>query len=690
MLRDRTVFTWGMLTLFVALCIVFADSLGPLAEYPKAYFLPLTDPMNAAMRSFVEAFGTIFKGIAWLLDWPIFVARTVYAYLPWPATLFIVCWLAYLANGRGLAIFAGVSMCYMVVIGYWPETMNSFALVTVSVPMAVIVGFFIGAWGFRSARAHRVIMPSLDLLQTIPAFAYLLPILLLFGFGATVGLVASVLFAFPPMVRNTIIGLRGVSEEVIEAGQMSGATKRQLFWNVRVPSARRQILLGINQATMASLSMVIIASIIGGTNDIGWEVLSTMRKALFGESLLAGLVIALMAMILDRMTWGFANRKRELAGAGDPNTRRSWQIIAGVVFGLIVLAQFIPIMKEWPREWRWEPGPVMNDALQDFTVTYRLALEAIKNFSFFFVMLPIKLGLQEAVSPFTWGFAMSPLVTGLYALLVFAICGVAWLRDRQLIAVVLALLGICLYGGLTNMPWIALSAIFVTLAWQVGGRNLGLWTVAGMLFLVLTGIWEPATTSIYLCGVGVLVSFVVGSAIGVAASENDTVSAIVRPVIDTLQTMPPFVILIPFVMIFRIGEFTALLAIIAYAIVPAIRYTEYGLRNLPEETIEAATMIGSSRLQRLWQVKLPLAMPSIMLGLNQTIMFGISMLVITALVGSTDLGQQIYVGLGDGDFGVGMIAGVGMAVIAMIANGITQNASKNMQRKLGMQVDELA
>ena len=148
-------------------------------------------------------------------------------------------------------------------------------------------------------------------MQTVPAFAYLIPILLLFGFGATVGLVASVLYAFPPMVRNTIVGLRGVPATVIDSGLMSGATPSQLFWSVRVPTARRQLLLGVNQSTMASLSMVIIASIIGGTNDIGWEVLSTIRKALFGESILAGIVIALMAMILDRITSGFALRSAD-------------------------------------------------------------------------------------------------------------------------------------------------------------------------------------------------------------------------------------------------------------------------------------------------------------------------------------------------------------------------------------------
>ena len=138
---------------------------------------------------------------------------------------------------------------------------------------------------------------------------------------------------------------------------------------------------------------------------------------------------------------------------------------------------------------------------------------------------------------------------------------------------------------------------------------------------------------------------------GIWAAHNRRVSQIMRPVNDTLQTMPLFVILIPIVMIFKIGEFTALFAIIAYAYVPAFRYAEHGIRSVPEEVIEAARSMGCTPSQLLWQVKLPLAVPNIMLGLNQTIMYAIAMLVIAALVGTSGLGQQVYIGLSKGDVG---------------------------------------
>ncbi len=686
---SRSIVVWLGVVALTAICVTLGDSLGAFFKYPDSLVLPLTGPLNAAMSWFVAIFGWFFKAIGWLFDWPILFAKTILHAIPWFAFLILATFVSYRAGGIRLAIFCALSIIYVVTFGFWPQSMNSFALVVISIPLAVMVGFALGTWGFMSHRAYRVIMPTLDLMQTVPAFAYLIPILLLFGFGATVGLVASVLFAFPPMVRNTIVGLRGVPATVIDSGLMSGATPSQLFWRVRVPTARRQLLLGVNQATMASLSMVIIASIIGGTNDIGWEVLSTIRKALFGESILAGIVIALMAMILDRITAGFALQSPTMDLNEQKAKRRSWVICGAVVAIVIVFAQFISLLSIWPKAWIINPAPAMNASLEWVFVEYREFLEGVKQIAFFYVMLPLKIGLKQAVSPFTWGFSMTGLVTVIYAVLILIPAAVLIWKRMYMAAICLVLLALVLYGGLTGTAWIALCTIIIILGWQAGGSVLAMWISAGLAFLLLTGIWDPAVVSVYLCGMAALVSFAIGGAVGVWASENDKVSTAVRPIIDTLQTMPLFVILIPFVMVFKIGEFTALLAICTFAIVPAIRYTEHGLRNLPRDVVEAATTIGCTRMQLLFQVKLPLAVPSIMLGLNQTIMFAISMLVITALVGTDDLGQQIYIGLGDGDFGVGMIAGIGMAIIAMIADRITQGISKQMQNKLGIRQEGL-
>lgn len=682
---------WLWLAL-IALTLILSLATGAsgwLVEYPEDWVIPITPWLNVFMDWCVDVFGPFFRAFSAALDVPMAAVRDLLNWLPWSVTLTLVTFTAFAVSGWQLAVFTFLAVLYMVVIGYWHESMNSLALVAISVPMAVTTGFALGTLAFYSSRAERIIRPTMDLLQTVPAFAYLLPILLLFGFGPVVGLIASILYAFPPTVRNTMLGLARVPQEVIEAGLMSGATRPQLFWRVRVPSAMRQILLGVNQTTMAAFSMIIIASIIGGTADIGWEVLSTMRKAQFGESLLAGIVVALMAMVMDRITAAaaIADPKEPQVNESLWSRHRMWFIAAGLGLGVALLSQLVPALAEYPRAWEIYPAHYLNDAVTFVVVEFAGLINMIKTAAFFFVMLPVKIGLEQTISPFSWGFEFTDGLKIGYGVAALLLVGwVAWARNLSL-AVLLAFCAVVLYFGLTRLPWPALMAMATLLSWQLAGPRLAVGTFLGLLFLVMAGVWPQAMLSVYLCGLAVLLSFAIGTALGILAAEYDGVSAFLRPINDTLQTMPLFVILIPFVMIFKIGEFTALLAIMAYAIVPAIRYAEHGLRNIPGHVIEAATAIGCTRGQLLWRVKFPLALPVMMLGLNQTIMFGIAMLVIAALVGTNGLGQRVYIGLGDGDFGVGIVAGFGMAIIAMIADRLTQAWSHARQVELGLKAE---
>ena len=675
----------GLLALMI--CVLFLQgSLGWMMEYPEQWTVPITPLLNAFMDWGVENFGAAFRAFSGLVDIPMSAVRALLGWLPWFVTLTLVTFVAYAVSGWRLALLSFFAVIYMVVIGYRDESMNSLALVAISVPMAVIIGFGLGALGFLSKRAERILQPMMDTLQAIPAFAYLLPILLLFGFGPVVGLIASLLYAFPPTVRNTILGLSRVPEEVVEAGLMAGATPWQIFWRVRVPIAMRQILLGVNQTTMAAFSMIIIASIIGGTADIGWEVLSTMRKAQFGESLLAGIVIALMAMVMDRITAAAADTATSDPAQAGATPRRARKWAAALALGVVaaILVQLMPALADYPERWVIYPAQYLNDAINYVIVEYSEAITTIKSVAFFFVMLPVKIGLSQTISPFSWGFEFTDGLRLAYGLSAAALAlSVAVFRsvNGALLVVFTATL---LYFGLTALPWPMLVAMATLLGWQMAGPRLALGTFFGLSFLLLAGVWPQALLSIYLCGLAVFLSFSLGALLGILASEYKGVSSTLRPFNDTLQTMPLFVILIPFVMIFKIGEFTALLAIMAYAIVPAIRYTEHGLRNIPREIIEAATAVGCTRFQILWRVKLPLALPVMMLGLNQTIIFAIAMLVIAALVGTDGLGQQVYIGLGNGDFGVGIVAGIGMAIIAIIADRMTQGWSLARQKELGL------
>jgi glycine betaine/proline transport system permease protein len=190
--------------------------------------------------------------------------------------------------------------------------------------------------------------------------------------------------------------------------------------------------------------------------------------------------------------------------------------------------------------------------------------------------------------------------------------------------------------------------------------------------------------TVYLCGIGSIISALIGIPIGVLASRNDTAHRIITPIIDTLQTLPSFVFIIPVVMLFRVGDVTALIAIVSFAIVPAIRYTDHGIRQVPPALIEAARVSGCTRQQMFWRVQMPLALPEIMLGINQTILLALSMLIIAAMVGTRDLGQEVFISLAKADSGRGLVAGLAVAFIGIVADRLIGAASARARRRLGL------
>ena len=682
---DRALTVWlAVIAVVVGLFLVRPHAPW-ITSFPDTWTLPMADWINLAMDWFVETFQGFFKALSWLLQWPMDWIKTLLQWLPWPATIAAFAVLAYVSAGWRLALFTILSLFYMVVIGYWMESMRTLALVFVSVPLALSIGLFAGIAAFRSRLINRAVQPTLDVMQTLPTFAYLIPILLLFGFGPVVGLIASAIYACPPIVRNVILGLQRVPPDVIEAAKMAGATRRQMLWRVQVPIAMPNIMLGVNQTLMAALSMVIIAAIIGSSADIGWEVLDTMRKARFGESLLAGVVICLIAMNMDRISRGFVNRPLEHALGGSMWTRhRPWWIAFLAVVVFTALAEAIPGLREYPEHLVYYPAGPINRGVSYVNVEFAGFWDGLKNKSLFFFLLPLRVGLETSVRPFSWGFALTPAMVWGYAIVILVLAGLTarWLRWRA--GVWLLMLGGLLFFGITRIPWPVLGLVVTVLAAQVGGWRLGLFALLGLSFIAIAGVWKFAMGSIYLCAGAVITAFVLGSTIGVIAAGNERVSAFVRPINDTLQTIPLFVFLIPVLMFFAVGDFSAYIAIILYATVPAIRYTELGLRQVPADIVEAARSCGCNKRQMLWQVKMPLAIPEIMLGLNQTVMFGLAMLVIAALVGTRELGAQIYVALGAADTGMGMVAGIAITVIAMITDRIIQSWSAKRKAALGL------
>ncbi|WP_192384263.1 ABC transporter permease [Mesorhizobium silamurunense] len=560
--------------------------------------------------------------------------------------------------------------------GYWPQSMNTLALVLLAVPISIVLGFLLGVLGYARPRLRPVLLGALDLMQTVPAFAYLIPLLILFGFGPVVGLIASAIYATPPMVRNTMLGLDRVPDAISEAGLMSGCTRRQQFWQVEVPTALPQLLVGFNQTTMAALSMVIVAAIIGGFEDIGWEVLSSMRKAEFGQSILSGLVIALLAILIDRLTIGFAREPE----AG-PTRAMRWMTPRRLILSLLLALGIAVVIRLVAPEGallpetglRTEMGAV-NQWLLGIVRDYAWFFDGVRNAVLYCLLLPLRVGISGSATPAIWGFALSPAMAAAYFALVLAAAGLMLrgLGWRAALAVLAA--GLILYTGFLGLPWPVFILAVALLAGQVAGLRLSLFALAGFALILVNGLWSQLVQSLYLCTLAVLLCLLVGGALGTWAAHSDRVSRILKPICDALQTMPQFVFLIPALMFFKVGEFTALIAIMLYAIVPPIRYVEHGLRHVRADVVEAVEQMGATPTQTLLQAKLPLALPVVMLGLNQTIMAALSMLAIAALVGTRDLGQAVYVALGKADAGMGLIAGLSIAFLAILADRLIQAA----------------
>lgn len=665
---------WPWLLVFaVGAALVLARAAYPqVVTFPDGWLLPLEGPINVAMDWIVENLRGVTRAISGGLGWAFWLAQEMLVHTPWLVTLAAISLISWQGGGLRLTLLIGAILLYILVSGYWTEAMNTLALVLVALPLSVLLGFAAGYLGYRSETARGIIMPTLDLMQTVPAFAYLIPILLLFGFGPVVGLIASVVFAVPPMVRNTILGFQRIPPAIIESACMSGCSRRQQFLWAELPTALPQMLIGVNQTTMAALSMVIIAAIIGGFEDIGWEVLSAMRKAQFGQGLLSGIVIVVLAVMLDRLTGAYAARQLPTTSHAGWPWRRFAVILVAAICGAWLLAWLVPFFADWPEPLVFFAANAINAATTDFVMAFGEVMSRIKNAILYFVLLPVKLGFERAVVPFTWGVTFTPLAKTIYWLLAAVACAVAFGLGRWRAGVAAVIVAGFLFLGATGLPWALVVLAVGLLAWQVGGGRLLALAVFSLGFLLLNGIWPPAMLSIYLCFVAVVICILLGGVIGIWAASSDVVSQVIRPINDMLQTLPQFVFLIPALMLFQVGDFTALLAVVAYAIVPMIRYTEHGLRSVPRPLIEAGVSSGCSPWQMFWQIRLPLAQAQILIGINQTILYALGMLVIAALVGTTDLGQAIYIALGKANAGAGLVAGLGMALIAMTADRILQ------------------
>ncbi len=642
------------LALFVAFWL-FGGGVEWAFDYPRAWQIPAQRWIGAAMKWLVDSasfglftFTDLTRFVAALIDMPYRLVLSLLSTgfrsgqgssaveilppLSWIAVIGLVALLGLYAGGRRLALLVGLCFLYLAVFGQWNSAMVTLSSILIAAPFGIAGGLLLGIAAYRWPGFERALTPLLDLMQTIPVFAYLVPILILFGFGPTAAVVATLIYAMPPMTRVTALALRLVPGELSDLGRMIGCTPRQMTWRVLVPSARDSLMVGVNQVIMLSLNMVIIASMIGA-GGLGFDVLAALRRLDIGAGLESGVAIVVLAVALDRLSQAYAVKAGEPVASrarGGFAARHPYMLAAVAIVLVTALAGLaLPAVQRYPEALQASVGGAFSEIIRWINVNFFDAIEAFKNAILLNVLVPFKR----------------------------------------------------LLGGL---PWFGVTALLAFAGWRLGGLRLAVLVGVLAFLIAATGQWEKASITVYLCGISVALAAFIGIPVGILSAERESVWRWVRMVIDTLQTLPSFVYLMPVVMLFRVGDFTALIAIVAYAVVPAIRYTVLGLEKVDTRLVEAGKAMGCTPLQILTRIKLKLALPEIMLGLNQTIMFALSMLVITALVGTRDLGQEVYIALTKADTGRGLVAGLAVAFIAIIADRLISAGARRAKLRLGI------
>ena len=272
--------------------------------------IPLGEWVDSFVASLYEHFEGLFRGFSYIIGGFVDLLTNFLTIIPAILMIIILCFFIwYTTRKLSLVIFTLIGLLFILNINYWAQTMQTLALVLTSVIISIIVGIPIGILASQNERFSKFLKPTLDFMQTMPAFVYLIPAITFFGVGVVPGIIASVIFAMPQTIRFTDLGIRQVPEDLIEAANAFGSTASQKLFKVQLPLATGTIMAGVNQSIMLSLSMVVTASLVGAPG-LGVDVYRSVTQVNIGMGFEAGLAIVVIAIILDRITQGFHTKRK--------------------------------------------------------------------------------------------------------------------------------------------------------------------------------------------------------------------------------------------------------------------------------------------------------------------------------------------------------------------------------------------
>lgn len=552
--------------------------------------------------------------------------------LPWTSIAAVAAVVGYYLGGWRLALLGGGTFVWVALIGQWKLAMETMSVLVVAAPVAFVIGLLLGITAWKFPSFERFLKPVLSVLQTLPFFTYLLPAVIFFKVGPTAGAMATIIYAIPPMILMTTLGLKKVSPEIVEAGKMSGCSRWQMLSKVYIPAARTELLVGVNQVIMLCLAMVVLTAFIG-MPGLGAKLLAMMNSFKLGRSFEIGVSIVLLAVMLDRLSKAWVVKQPVHFERGTPWWKRHFFLLAsiGAFFAFILISMEVQVADHIGRKQHFSKGKEIDNIIKGF----------------------LDIDVVQAIT--------------------------GWLRWFLITQVLIPFRDFLLW-----IPTSAFILIVTSFSLWLGGRKPAVFAFIFFCFVASTGWWDRSVITLYTVISAVFLAMLVGLPLAIWAARSDKWSTRILLFCDTAQTFPSFIYLLPAIMLFGINDVAVIFSVLIFTLVPLVRYTVEGLRAVPHEMIEAADMAGATRRQKLLNVQLPLALPTMAVGFNQAIMFAFFMVIIAAFIGTQDLGQELQRTLAGTDLGKNFVLGLCVSLMALTFDQTINSWAERRKRALGL------
>ncbi len=611
---------------------------------------------------------------------------------PWILIMSLMTLPALAYGGIRLALFCMFTVYFWGAVDMWEVSMQTLALMGLSVILSVILGVILGIFSSQSDRFENFLKPILDTMQVMPAFVYLFPAMFFFGIGGAPAILATLIYAMPPIIRLTNLGIRQVSKETIESAESFGSNKYQLLFKIKIPMALPSIMMGVNQTIMMALALVVLATFIGA-EGLGGQVWQAIRKLDVGWAMEGGLCILFMAIMFDRLSSAISKDKETLPDDVEkfyllPQSLQRYPLANLIELPLRIIVKltyliFSNIINIF--------ASFFDSSISIFNKSYSGISKNFINQRYFlfsslliFVFIYIFDAYFFAIGTFpeTWTIEIQKPIENAVKTMTLDPGFISFAKGLKYFIYLYLLKP--LNAFLTQIPWWYTMVVFIIIGYVTVGLRFATITAILLAFIGATGMWMHSMITLSSVLVSVLICFVIGVPLGVLASYNKWYRDIQNVVLDAMQTLPYFCYLIPVLMFFGGNIVSAVIATVIYSVPPIIRLTALGLSQVSGGYSEVSKSFGGTGIQTLNKVKFPLAVPSLVMGFNQTVIMAFAMQIVTPLIGGKGLGLQVFNALQRSDTGRGLSAGLAIVLLAIIIDRITHAWTKKQRQALGL------